>query len=56
MVERVGRFNGDDAPFYMQAYNEEMNARDVDEVLRLEFLCRIAAPRAKTHRGAAKAF
>ena len=26
VVERVGRFNGDDVPSYMQAYNEEMNA------------------------------
>ena len=26
VVERVGRFNGDDVPFYMQAYNEEMSA------------------------------
>ena len=45
VVERVGRFNGDDVPFYMQAYNEEMNARDVDEALRLEFFCRVAVPR-----------
>ena len=45
VVERVGRFNGDDVPSYMQAYNEEMNARGVDEALRLEFFCRIAAPR-----------
>ena len=45
VVERVGRFNGDDVPFYMQAYNEEMSARDVDEALRLEFFCRVAAPR-----------
>ena len=45
VVERVSRFNGDDVPSYMQAYNEEMNARDVEEALRLEFFCRIAAPR-----------
>ena len=45
MVERVGHFNGDDVPSDMQAYNEEMNARGVDEALRLEFFCRIAAPR-----------
>ena len=31
VVERVGRFNGDDVPSYMQAYNEEMNARDIEE-------------------------
>ena len=45
VVERVGRFNGDDVPSYMQAYNEEMNAGDVDDALRLEFFCWIAAPR-----------
>ena len=45
VVERIGRFNGDDVPSYMQAYNKEMNARDVEEALRLEFFCRIAAPR-----------
>ena len=44
VVERVGRFSGDDVPSYMEAYNEEMSARDVDEALRLEFFCRIAAP------------
>ena len=45
VVERVGRFSGDDVPSYMQAYNEEMSARDVDGALRLEFFCRITAPR-----------
>ena len=45
MAERVSRFNGDDVPSYIQAYNEEMNARDVEEPLRLEFFCRVAAPR-----------
>ena len=44
-VERVSRFNGDDVPSYMQAYNEEMNTRDVDEALKLEFFYRIATPR-----------
>ena len=41
---RVGRFNRDDVPSYVQAYNEKMNARDVEEALRLEFFCWIAAP------------
>ena len=45
VVERVGRFNGDDVPSYMQAYNEEMDAQGVEDALRLEFFCRIAAPR-----------
>ena len=44
VVERVSRFNGDDVLSYMHAYNEEMNERDVEEALRLEFLCRIVAP------------
>ena len=44
VVESVSHFNGDDVPYYMQAYNEEMNARDVDEALRLEFFCRVVAP------------
>ena len=39
------RFNGDKVPFYMEAYNEEMDVRGVDDALRLEFFCRIAAPR-----------
>ena len=26
VAERVGRFNGDKVPSYMQAYNEEMDA------------------------------
>ena len=29
----------------MEAYNEEMDIRGVDNALRLEFFCRIAAPR-----------
>ena len=37
VAERVGRFNGDKVPFYLQAYNEEMHARGVDDALRLEF-------------------
>ena len=45
MAKRVGRFNGDKVPSYMQAYNEEMDTRGVDDVLRLEFFYRIAAPR-----------
>ena len=34
VAERVGRFNGDKVPSYMQAYNEEMDARGVDDALR----------------------
>ena len=45
VAERVGRFNGDKVPSYMQAYNEEMDSRGVDDALRLEFFCRISTPR-----------
>ena len=40
VVERVGRFNGDKVPFYLEAYNAEMEAQEVDAALRLEFFCR----------------
>ena len=49
VVERVSRFTGDDVPSYMQAYNEEMNVRNVEEALRLEFFCQIVAP--QVHAG-----
>ena len=45
MAERVGCFNGDKVPFFMETYNEEMDVRDIDDALRLEFFCRITAPR-----------
>ena len=45
VAERVGHFNGDEVPSYMQVYNEEMDARGVEDALRLEFFCWIAAPR-----------
>ena len=35
VAKRVGRFNGDKVPSYMQAYNEEMDARGIDDALRL---------------------
>ena len=34
MVDRVGRFNGNRVPFYLESYNVEMMTRDVDEVMR----------------------
>ena len=43
MVERVGRFNGDKVPFYLEAYNAEMEAEVVDATLRMEFFCRVVA-------------
>ena len=43
MVKRVGRFNGDRVPFYLEAYNAEMEVRDVDEALRLEIFYRVVA-------------
>ena len=45
VVERVGRFNGDKVPFYLEAYNAEMEAQEVDAALRLEFFGRVATPR-----------
>ena len=45
VVERVGRFNGDKVPSYLEAYNAEMEERGVDEALRLEFFCRVVAVR-----------
>ena len=34
VAERVVRFNGDKVPSYMQAYNEEIDARGIDDALR----------------------
>ena len=45
MAERVGCFNGDKVPYYMESYNDDMNVRGIDDALRLEFFCRIADPR-----------
>ena len=45
VVERVGRFNGDKVPFYMEAYNAEMEEKGVNAALRLEFFCRVTTPR-----------
>ena len=45
VVERVVRFNGDKVPIYMEAYNAEMDVRSVNDALRLEFFCRVMAPR-----------
>ena len=45
MAKRIGRFNMDKVPSYMHAYNEEMDARGVDNALRLDFFCQTATPR-----------
>ena len=45
VVERVGRFNGDKVPFYLEIYNAELEAQGIDEALRLEFFCRVVADR-----------
>ena len=34
VVERVGRFNRNKVPSYMEAYNEEMDVRGVHNALR----------------------
>ena len=43
VVGRAGRFNGDDVPSFLEAYNEEMDARGVEEALRLEYFGRVVA-------------
>ena len=43
VVGRAGRFNGDDVPNFLEAYNMEMDARGVEEALRLEYFCRVVA-------------
>ena len=45
MVERVGLINGDKVLSYMEANNAEMDVRGVNDALRLEFFCWVAAPR-----------
>ena len=45
VTERVDHFNGESVPSYMQAYNEEMDVRGVEDALRLEFFFQIAYPR-----------
>ena len=42
VVGRVGRYNGDDVPKILGAYNAEMTERGVDEAMRLDFFCRVA--------------
>jgi hypothetical protein len=43
VVERAGWFNGDDVPKFLEAYNGEMDARGVEEALRLEYFYRVVA-------------
>jgi hypothetical protein len=43
VVGRAGRFNGDDVPTFLEAYNGEMDARGVEDALRLEYFCRVVA-------------
>ena len=45
MVEGVSRFNGDKVPFYLEAYNAEMEAQEVNVALRLGFFCWVVADR-----------
>ena len=44
MVERVNLFNRDKVPFYLEAYNAEVEVQGVNDALRLEFFCRVMAP------------
>ena len=49
LAERVGRFNGDKVPFFMEAYNEEMDVQGVDDALSR---CYVRAWRRAGPRGA----
>ena len=45
VVGRADRFNGDDVPNFLETYNGGMDARGVEEALRLEYFCRgVAEP------------
>ena len=48
VVDRVGRFNGDDVPKFLRAYNAEIIEWGVDEATRLEYFCRVVA--VSTHK------
>ena len=41
VVGRVSRFNGDDIPKFLGAYNAEMTERGMDEAMWLDFFCRV---------------
>jgi hypothetical protein len=41
VIGRAGRFNGDNVPSFLEAYNGEMDARGVEDALRLEYFCRV---------------
>jgi hypothetical protein len=43
VVGRAGRFNEDSVPSFLEAYNSEMDARGVENTLRLEYFCRVVA-------------
>ena len=43
VVDRVGRFNGDEVPNFLRAYNAEMVEWGVDEATRQEYFCRVVA-------------
>jgi hypothetical protein len=43
VVGRAGRFNRDNVPKFLEAYNEEMDAWGVGGALRLEYFCRVVA-------------
>ena len=43
VVDRVGRFNGDDVPRFLEAQDAEMAKGGVDEAMRLEYFPRVAA-------------
>ena len=48
VVGRVGRFNGDEVPEFLRAYNADMTKWGVDEATRMEYFCRAVA--VSTHK------
>jgi hypothetical protein len=43
VVGRAYWLNGDDVPKFLEAYNGEMDARGVEDALRLEYFCWVVA-------------
>ena len=48
VVDPVSRFNGEEIPKLLRAYNAEMTKRGMDEATRLEYFCRVVA--VSTHK------
>ena len=51
VVGRVDRFNGNDVPKFLRAYNAEMTEWGVHEVTRIDFFRPVVGGRIKVRRG-----